>query len=396
MKGDVYKPYPYVFSQGSKSLGIGMSGPGGLLWPNWPPRIDTPMHQHGSIPTPVYLHSIDFSDINIGETTSVSFSTSLSPQNLLSSLDSVGPEVEFYTSFENADLYPEGTGIESIEESLGAPLIYLVFAYDGEVDGITPPVLAQLEHTTPFEVLIGLGGCLTPEPDLDSRTSVVSFNHLVCKIRLQLMSQGYEIAEVDWYYKYTTDSDWTITVTHTDNTLSGLPMPTLNIEVKDIIVVSHPDKSGTAIFYWGGLVAHNGFSSICPVQYEYECDKILGPIWLPHTTFYPLVDAYRPDMSADLLPSLGEADPEFYSQINGYGILARPEGLYPAEQVLAYSGQLLYYPQKINNRGYGSFQPDYADTRIIQDTCIYPVVGPLDTNQIKGFEDEHKRATSSF
>lgn len=72
-----YKPYPYVFGSRPVASGLGLSGPGGLLWPLYPGVSNSMLRvKHNKIPAPMLLPAIEFDseEVPIGSTTSVHFS----------------------------------------------------------------------------------------------------------------------------------------------------------------------------------------------------------------------------------------------------------------------------------------------------------------------------------
>jgi hypothetical protein len=119
---------------------------------------------------------------------------------------------------------------------------------------------------------------------------------------------------------------------------------------------------------------------------------------MPHTTFYPLVEINKtmPDNMHVNLLEIPDGDMTYIDSVPGTGIFQRMMSDLSAEHLIPNVGELLKYPKKEDQRGYYSFQPDYVDTRIIQDTCIYPIVGPDDLEQIKRFRALHERHTKTM
>jgi len=401
-----FKPFPYVFTSGGKTAGgIGLSGPGGILWPIYPGSSDGMLKVKSSgVPAPILLPSITFNTdfIKVGDVIGVDFTFVPNTQRLLTASSVSGfvsPYAQVVYSYEGAVLYPEDTEFEDIEDDLDQdiePIAYYAFAYDGS--GVNNEVASELlDETAPLDILISLSGALTPNTSEDERVVTVSFSKLV--LALKFINGGDIFAGVDmeWFISYTIDSQsFTISVETIDfpSTL-GIPAKSLNIRVDNIDCVDHPEQVGYASFYLGGINPGMSQSAVTNVLSTDEFTGVLGPCWLPHTTFYPLVELNKtmPNETPVTLLEVPEGDMAYVGELQGTGIFQRSMSNLPPEYLVSNIGELLSYPKKESRRGYGSFQPDYIDTRIIHDTCIYPITGPDDIEQIKEFRYMHKRAT---
>ena len=401
LKSDVYKPYPFVFARGVKTKGLGLSGPGGVLFPSYPP-VDSnyTSKKINNIPSSPILLSGAFSDEMgiIGEMVNVTFSYSINPFNLiLSGIDTMFDSLaDVFVTYSNANLYNIGEDIEEIEESLGDPIMCIVFAYNGNMEGIPGALAYSLNETLPFDILFSFSGAITPDTGIDNRTCNISFSRLICKLTLS-GENDYQISNCEWITDYDADNDWSIVVSSGFTGNGSSYTPKLEININDIKVISHPEQMGYASMYVGGLLAKQSAIITLPV-YVSDCESVIGPCWLPHTTFYPLVEVDKTPLSINLLNWIDmEGDDMSYSDLTpGYGIIQRTASELAPEKIVSNVGQLLNYPIRNNNLMYESFQPDCVDTRIIQDNSIYPVTGPFNMNQILEFFETHERVTRKF
>lgn len=396
MTADVYKPYPFVFARGVKTSGLGLSGPGGILWPSYPPVSDSQLSSRaGGVPAPPALLGVSFSaeQAEPEDLVDVTFSYRISSHRLAaaggfsSALNGVADVVYAYRN----------GGPRETEEpgELGNPVICLIFAFNGDTTGLPESLTYQTDQTLPLDILMTFSGALSPDTSTDNRSCVLSFNRLVCMLTLSESEGDYTISSCEWVTSMVADNDWSITVSSGYEGTSSTYTPRLDIIVSGVKAIIHPDQMGYASVYFGGLIASQAATTTLPV-YADGCQSVLGPCWLPHTTFYPLVELDRTPLDTNLMDwlEMNGTDLTYSGLVSGYGIISRSESSLATEKLTSNVGQLLSYPIKTNNRGYGSFQPDYVDTRIIQDSCIYPVTGPFDHDQITAFYIEHARATS--
>lgn len=377
-ESSAYKPYPYVFSQSNKPDGLGISGPGGLLWPPWPPTTSN----IGLSPTmPVVLtQSLSQNNLEVGDQALLTLSLSLnSDQDFPGRLSDICQIVEVPSSdkfFDTIEDAAADTSTVSVD-------VYIVFARSSTGLSAPPGLAASLLHDTlPFVVLMSVSGSFSMDTEAASSPELIIFDNLIYYIRLS-KSSVWTVSEKKWLFSCAS-TDFDIEV--------GDEGRTLNIS-RSVICVSHPEKTGYVSAYFGGLVSSMSSSMNYYVR-STGCSTVMGPSWYPHMTFFPLVEVGRSGLMRildELVPSNGDIT---YADVTpGYGLINRPTGLKASEYMLSYKGELLYVPPKPYDRGYSSFQPDYVDTRIIQDSCIFPVTGPEDTEAFQAFRTSWNFAT---
>jgi len=408
-KRNNFKPFPYVFGSGSTVAGLGLSGPGGILWPIHP-GVSTSLLKAKSdnIPSPMLLSSIEFGtdSMEIEDQTSVTFSFIPNLQKLIVSGSfaiAFGDFANVYYSHTQSAPITPGTSSDDLPTAEGiSPVVYVVFAYDGSPGGLDTIASQIIKETAPFDILLTFSGSITPDIEKDSRTGTVSFGTLILAFDLSPTTGGYYDAlnsSTRWITSASLDNDWNISIDgdRSVSTPASSSVSALDLVVSGIRAISHPEQVGYAAYYWGGLMSAFGQSATILVRPTTDCQSVLGPCWLPHTTFYPLVDIGRTPlnyMPTNIL-EIPDDDLAYRDTVEGYGMIERSEGIFPPEQILSSPGQLLNYPLGEPYTAYHSFQPNTVDTRILQDTCIYPVVGPEDTEKINAFWTMHARVTKT-
>lgn len=377
--GDIYKPYPYVFVSGRKPSGIGHSGPGGLLWPMWPPT-DGNVTKNPVIPL-VIDQSLSDMSMSVGDqsTWKTEISINAGSGSIFSELSSVAQIVMVDGGDELFDMDVD-------QESITAPEsvdVYVVFARSKDTLSIGELSDSMTVDTVPFSILLSTSGSLSRYIDYSDKTESILFDNLIYKVTLS-QNDGWNISGSTWLYS-TVYSNILVTAS---NGVLRLQTP--------VIAISHPEKTGYLSVYMGGLMSISSSVRSFYIR-STGCSTVMGPSWYPHTTFFPLVEVYRDELPIlkDWLEVNG-TDLTYAEETPGYGIIRRDRGTKAAEHLVAYQGELLYAPLKSWNRGYSSFQPDAVDTRIIQDSCIYPVVGRLDTERMDAFTTSWTNATKPF
>jgi len=179
------KPYPFVFGRPIETSGIGLSGPGGLLWPLYPPVKSNILKERiGSIPSPSILPSFSISnvDAHVGEVVSVDLNFVLNHQQLLLGGDfGLGAKVYMVDS----NFYDIAiVDVDMVDASLITPIIYVVFAFDpnstGNLDNDDIERLGAVAvPTLPLDVLIALDGSWTNSITEDNRINRVYFLSLI-------------------------------------------------------------------------------------------------------------------------------------------------------------------------------------------------------------------------
>jgi hypothetical protein len=416
-----FKPFPFVVGGGKKVGGIGLSGPGGLLWPDFPAVSNSMLkRKSGSgIPSPFFIANIRFSG-DMLECDGLSeydlyYTFIPNMQRILTSGSfngAFGDFADVYTSYEGAEIFPPDTSEEDIINSMPANarmVTNVVFAYDGSPTGNSVLDIIMSE-TAPLDIILTVGGAASNYIGTDARITTVSFRKLIMTLTYDGGGQTnfFNDVDVSWSFDFEVDSSqWGVSVS-TEEVKSPAPggsmsVGSLNIRVKGIQAVDHPEQVGYASFYWGGLTASMG-QSICINAFSSDpdgdpCYGVLGPCWLPHTTFYPLVEIGKTmpgDRPQSILDVPEDGDLTYLGSASGFGTFVRSVGSAYPETMVPNLGGLLNLPKKKYERGYYSFQPDYVDTRIINDPCIYPIVGPDDREQIAAFRSLHRRKTKTF
>jgi len=356
------------------------------------------------------LPSIQFdaAELEIDDQTSVSFSFVPNWQRLIISgsfNDAFSSFASVYTSYTEATLYDADTVLDDleIESDQYTPLVYVVFAYDGSPDGLDEVAAATIKHTAPFDVVITFSGSITPDASTDSRICTVSFSKLILVFQLDSdIGEGWREAlgsSSSWLTNYTVDNDWEVSVSSRNVSSPGSTAQTAAIVllVHGLKAVSHPDQMGYAACYWGGLMCSSGQSATIRVKPTTDCQSVLGPTWLPHTTFYPLVDIGRTPLSQ--LPTncldMPDDDIAYRNTVPGYGIFDRGDSVKRSEELLGSIGELLDVPKEAGD-DMSSMLPGPCWTRILQDTCIYPVVDNENTTHITAFWRQYQTATKMY
>ncbi len=399
----IYKPYPFVFGRSLPTGGLGLSGPGGVLWPIYPPIAKALLREKSNnIPTPPFLPSITFSPPSpeIGDGLSVQFSFTPNVQKLLVNSGDFGSwfgsEASIFYSYLGADFFPADVDQSEVEFPVDAkPVVYIIFAYDGDTAGLDKVAGSLIETSAPVDILLNLSGSLAVDTVVDNRTCNMSFSKLILAI---YPTEDVDILSLNahWLYKGSSNNDWNVYVssTTTHNAL-GSNIPSLTLEVQTM-VIAHPDQTGYASYYWGGITSSFNQTATIPIRSQSTCQDVLGPCWLPHTTFYPLVELGKTPLSStpnNMLPTEIE-DLSYRNLVPGYGLLHRTARSTAAEKITTSS--LLYYPSNLENRYPASFQPDYVDTRILYDSCIYPVVATEDHQRINNYWTMYDKMTSEL
>ena len=409
-----FKPYPYVVSSGSKTSGIGLSGPGGLLWPIHPAYSKSLLKEKiGTIPSPLLLPNINFSNYNalIGEKITVSLSFILNLQRLLTSgsiTDAFGNFALVVKSYVGAKLYDKDVKFEDIAGSLPEtedikPLLYVVFAYDGNINGLDEVATAKITHTAPLDLITHFSGSLTPDIIKDNRLNTISFTNLIAVIELPSSDEEvFSYISCDWLYTYSIDNDSFDIEVEVSDKLSPSPsnklFSALEIHFKNIECIAHPENVGYFGFYWGGINCAMGQSAVINVISENNCQNVLGPCWTPHTMFYPLTEINKTPIGKMPISELDitDGDLAYREATLGAGLLPRSTGNLLAENLISNIGDLLSNPAKGDDLRYYSFMPGSVDTRIIHDPCIYPITGPDDLEKITSFREKHTRVTRTI
>lgn len=395
MSKKVFKPYPFIFGRQLPTTGIGLSGPGGILWPIFPPIEDATIRSRiKGIPAPSIFFRMGFDSniYDIGDEGIVEINIIPNLQRILLSGDwskLFTDHKQYIQSYLGAELYRPDTHISEINMPTNvSPVLFFIFAWDGKfvVGGDELKVIKALMNATlPFHIGLTISGSLSTNVASDNSTQMISFSTLIFKVVLRQVSNDkkYAIDHTEWLLELVDNIDLPITVdttvrsapSHNDTVISCVRMQV------PVYALSHPDQMGYVSCYWGGFLGA-GFSSVVtvPVRATTTCQSVLGPTWLPHLTFYPLVELGKTPV-AKVSNRVIDTSYDIASRNTepGYGLISRAERGTPAEII---SSDFLSYPSRDPLRYTAAFQPDYTETGIIQDSCIYPIAWKDDTNRM--------------
>jgi len=186
----------------------------------------------------------------------------------------------------------------------------------------------------------------------------------------------------DWFFSYISSS--AIYVQNSVGVSAGTSVGSLTISLNETYCISHPDNMGYAGCYWGGLKCQMGFMFNYPVTVTSECQRTLGPVWLPHSTFYPLVECYRSNTTVGTSLTLKGGEIENLRSTPGYGMVPRPQGNQYPEYVCIPS-DLVYLPLRKLDRSNFVMYPTPPRSYVNYDNCIYPVVDDWDESEMDIF-----------
>ncbi len=410
-----YKPYPYVFGKSKVNTGIGLSGPGGLLWPIHPGVSDSLLRRKmHNVPSPIMIPGITFTTdaAYIGDEFEAHFSFVFNMQRLITSIQwdkTLEPFAEHFISYIGSKLVEPHIPNEINPDEIN-PVVYVIFANDGtkcNLEGGKDEIgeaLLKKRVTAPFDILLSFSGAVTPDSSIDNRITTVSFNKLILVFELEGNGEYKKITSegARWY----TDSieRGEVGVTVDDQTESSTPdgmngrsnIVSLNLKVL-LEAIAHPEQMGYASSYWGGLCCSTGQTATIGVKSVEPCDSVMGPCWLPHTTFYPLVEVGRTPL--DRVPSyqmvLPDDDIALRNDVLGSGIFDRNVGEKKSEEMVGSPIELLDLPKNADAK-VDTMAPGYCNSFILQDACIYPVVGEERWGHIAAFWAMHKKSTKKF
>lgn len=387
-----HKPQPYVFGKSRASSGIGLSGPGGLLWPTFPSKtnqLSSDMNVAGLIPGLMVNMSTSFgNDIYVGDANfSIYVDISVNTQALIHrGVNALIPDIKPFISYEGADFYDADEDIDPPEDPLW--ISFYTFAKNGPIGHAVYDEL--VDNTDPFPLTISLGGGCTLDVGSDNRTALILFNTLVLKV---MYTDGDNIPTYEWIYDIEYTSNTTdINVTTGTKTIY-LSQPYIRIELESVYAISHPEQTGCVSVMIGGVQCMLSMSYIFNIHPIVECDRVLGPIWLPHTTFFPLVEIGNTLLPRGILHGSVDA----LDSVSGYGVFIRNASSIPPEIMVPGIQELLKYPNPTSELPDGNFfYPNYNDVKILDDSCIFPITGPVNEEKMDDFKKIVIQANKSY